>query len=248
MSKVKTEQQISEIRKMAKEISNLLEYSLSLIVLGRSTLEVDRQIELKMKQMGVTGSCKGYEGYPTVSCLSVNDQVTHGVPDSRILQEGDIVDIDLVIERNGYFSDMSRTVAVGNISTAAEKLIKTTEVCLLRAIQQVKPGNTLGDIGYAIESHANRNGYSVADGYTGHFIGLSMHESPMVTNTGKKGKGLKLKPGMIFCIEPMINEGRSEVNTVGWDARTADGKLSSRCEHMVLVTKNGHEVLTSFPK
>jgi len=246
VAKIKTQDQIVEIRKMAKLISELLSYGISLIKPGITTASLDFHIEEKMKEMGVTGPCKGYHGFPCVSCISINDQVTHGIPDQTILQDGDIIDIDLVIERDGYFSDMSRTVPVGTISSDATRLIKVAEECLTRGIKAVIPGNTLGDIGNAIQSHAERNGYSVVRDYTGHFIGEMMHEEPLVHNIGKKKKGLTLAPGMIFCIEPMINQGTYQVITKGWDARTADGKLSSRCEHMVLVTAKGHEVLTYF--
>jgi methionyl aminopeptidase len=199
-----------------------------------------------MGELGLSGPCKGYQGYPAVSCLSVNDQVTHGIPDGTILKDGDIIDIDLVVEKDGFFADMSRTIGIGTISPEAARLLKVTEECLKKGIQAVKPGGTLGDIGEAIQTHAEKHGYSVVRDYCGHFIGCAMHENPFVQNTGRKGRGMKLEPGMIFCIEPMINAGTYQVLTRGWDARTADGALSSRCEHMVLVTAKGHEVLTRF--
>ena len=246
MAKIKTPEQIEAIRRLAKQLSEILAWSLTLCKPGTTTQEIDRAIEKRLDEEGLTGPCKGYHGYPAVSCISVNNQVTHGIPDQTLLQNGDIIDIDLVIEKDGYFADMSRTVGVGTIPQNASKLIKVTEECLSRGIQAVKPGATLGDIGNAIQSHAERNGYSVVRDYCGHFIGLDMHENPLVQNTGKKGRGMKLEPGMIFCIEPMINEGNHRVLTEGWNATTVDGALSSRCEHMVLVTKNGNEVLTRF--
>jgi len=246
MAKIKTSEQICAIRNLAKKLSTILAWSLTLCKPEITTLEIDQAIEKRMNEEGLRGPCKGYHGFPTVSCISVNNQVTHGIPDRTILNPGDVVDIDLVIEKNGYYADMSRTIGIAQISQPASQLIKITEECLSRGIQAVKPNATLGDIGHAIQAHAERNGYSVVRDYCGHFIGLDMHESPLVQNTGKKGRGMKLEPGMIFCIEPMINQGDYHVLTEGWNATTVDGSLSSRCEHMVLVTAKGHEVLTRF--
>jgi methionyl aminopeptidase len=242
---IKTKKEIVEISKMADLISQLLQKSLSWVRPGITTFDLDAMIEAEMDRMGVIGSCKGYEGFPAVSCLSVNDQITHGVPDGTLLKEGDIIDVDLVIEKNGYFADCSKTIGVGKISEEATRLISVTEECLSRGIKAARPGNTLGDIGYAIQSHAERSHFSVVRDFSGHFIGLDMHEDPLVENCGTPHKGMKLKPGMIFCIEPMINQGLRGVTMRGWDARTCDGQLSSRCEHMVLITKTGNKVLTS---
>lgn len=245
MAMIKTDKEITEIKKMADLISELITKSLSWVVPGVTTKEIDQKIEAEMAKMGVTGPCKGYYGFPCVSCISVNDSVTHGIPDDRKLEEGDIIDIDLVIERNGYYSDCSRTVAVGKISDDAKRLIETTEECLQRGIKAAVPGNTIGDIGFAIQSHAESNGYTIVREYCGHFIGLDMHESPSVPNFGTPGAGEVLVPGMIFCIEPMVNQGRRAIRDKNWVTKTRDGKLSSRCEHMVLITKTGNEVLTS---
>jgi len=246
MAKIKTPQQIEQIRKLAKSLSEIIAWSLTLCRPGVSTLEIDHSIESRLTGEGLNGPCKGYHGFPAVSCISVNDQVTHGIPNGTVLKSGDIIDIDLVVEKNGYYADMSRTVGVGQLSHSASSLIKVTEECLSRGIQAVKPGATLGDIGNAIQSHAEKNGYSVVRDYCGHFIGLEMHENPLVQNIGQKGRGMPLEAGMIFCIEPMINEGDYQVVTRGWNATTVDGSLSSRCEQMVLVTAKGYELLTRF--
>jgi methionyl aminopeptidase len=243
---IKSAEQITAIRRLAHTLSELLAWSLTLVKPGISSLMIDAAIEKRMKELGVQGSCKGYRGFPAVSCISVNDQVTHGIPNKTPLCEGDIVDIDIVIERDGYFADMSRTVPVGRVREGAARLIRITEECLAYGIAAAKNGAYLGDIGHAVQRHAEKNGYSVVRDYCGHFIGLAMHEDPLVPNFGKKGKGLRLLPGMILCIEPMINEKSFGVTTVGWDARTTDGGLSSRCEHMVLITPTGNEVLTRF--
>ncbi len=245
MAMIKTTKEIKEISKMADLISELMIKSLSWVKPGITTIEIDQKIEEEMNAMGVNGPCKGYHGFPCVSCISVNQYVTHGIPNDRELQDGDIVDIDLVIERNGYYSDCSRTIAVGQISDDAKKLVETTEECLALGIKAAIPGNTLGDIGFAIQSHAESNGYSIVREYCGHFIGLDMHESPSVTNYGTPGVGETLKPGMIFCIEPMVNQGRRGITDRNWVTKTRDGKLSSRCEHMVLITETGNKVLTS---
>ncbi len=230
---------------MADLITELIIKSLSWVKPGISTRELDRKIEKEMGRMGVNGPCKGYHGFPCVSCLSVNESVTHGIPDRKKLREGDIIDIDLVIEKNGYYSDCSRTIGVGKISPEAQRLIDVTEECLFKGIAKAQPGNTLGDVGFAIQSHAESNGYSIVKEYCGHFIGLAMHESPSVLNYGQPGQGEVLKPGMIFCIEPMVNQGQGAIQDHNWVTKTKDGKLSSRCEHMVLITETGHEILTS---
>jgi methionyl aminopeptidase len=245
----KSPTQIKKIRDLAVIISDILNQSLLAIKPGMSTLELDRKIENFMNKAGVSGPCKGYEGYPNVSCISINDCITHGIPNKSIIKSGDIVDVDIVIEKNGYFADISKSVGVGDISEKSRKIIMTAEKCLMMGIKQVRPGAFLGDIGFAIQSHAQSNGYSIVKEYCGHFIGTAMHEGPHITNYGELNEGLELKEGMILCIEPMINEGRRFLkhDSDGWTARTRDGKLSSRCEHMVLVTKNGYEVLTSHP-
>lgn len=243
---IKSAEQIAAIRDLARILSDLLAWSLALVKPGVRTIAIDNAIERRMQELGVRGPCKGYRGFPAVSCISVNDQVTHGIPDNTLLADGDIVDIDIVIEKNGYFADMSRTVPVGNVSETAQRLIRVAEECLAYGIAAAKNGARLGDIGYAIQKHAEKNGFSAVREYSGHFVGLAMHEDPLVPNIGKKGKGLRLEPGMLFCIEPMINAKGHTVITRGWDARTKDGALSSRCEHMVLITPEGNEVLTRF--
>lgn len=244
MAMIKTEKEIKEISIMADLLTDLILKSLSWVKPGITTAELDSMIEEEMGKMGVNGPCKGYHGFPCVSCISVNNYVTHGIPDDRVLEEGDIVDIDLVIERNGYYADCSRTIGVGKISEDAQRLIDVTEECLLEGIKMAKPGNCLGDVGFAIQSHAESRGYSIVREYSGHFVGLEMHESPSVTNYGTPGVGEVLKPGMIFCIEPMVNQGRRAITDRNWVTKTRDGKLSSRCEHMVLITEDGNRVLT----
>lgn len=250
MDLVKTDDQIGHIRKLAAVISEILSESIGLIRPGMSTRELDAAIEAVMARRGVNGPCKGYCGFPAVSCISVNDMVTHGIPDDTVMALGDIVDVDIVIEKDGFFADVSRTVGIGRIAEKAKRLIGVTEECMYRAIDIIKPGATLGDIGFTIQSHAETHGYSVVRDFCGHFIGTDMHEGPPILNYGRLRAGMRLEAGMILCVEPMINEGRRGVvsDESGWNARTRDGKLSSRCEHMVLVTPSGHEILTHHPK
>jgi len=249
MDLVKSPEQIKEIRKLALVISDILAESIEKLRPEMTSRELDHEVERLMERHGVNGPCKGYNHFPAVSCISVNSFVTHSIPDDTIIHAGDIVDIDIVIEKGGYFADVSKKVGVGTISPEASRLIKITEECLDGAIRIVRPGTTLGDIGFAVQSHAETNGYSVVRDFGGHFIGTAMHEGPLVLNYGMPNEGLALKPGMILCIEPMINQGKRGVtmDKYGWNAKTRDGKLSSRCEHMVLVTTEGHEVLTRHP-
>ncbi|PKL24264.1 MAG: type I methionyl aminopeptidase [Spirochaetae bacterium HGW-Spirochaetae-3] len=249
MGLVKSERQIREISRLASLISRILEESIDRIRPGMTTRRLDAEIEQLLARHGVEGPSKGYHGFPAVSCISVNDTVTHGIPDDTVIGLGDIVDVDLVIERGGYFADVSKTVGVGVVDAASSRLMAVAEECLCDGIAVVRPGATLGDIGYAIQSRAESSGFSVVREFCGHFIGTAMHEGPSVLNYGMPGEEMELEPGMILCIEPMINAGRRGVVSegFGWNARTRDHSLSSRCEHMVLVTETGHRVLTKHP-
>ena len=249
MEFVKSSDQIEKIRGLALVISDILAESIKVLKPGMTSKELDYEIERLMREHGVNGPCKGYCHFPAVSCISINNFVTHGIPDNTVINIGDIVDIDIVIEKDGYFADVSKKIGVGEISPEAAKLIKITEECLYKAIDIVRPGITLGDIGFAIQSHAETHGYSVVREFCGHFIGTAMHEGS-IPNYGIPKEGIALKPGMILCIEPMINQGRRGIimDKYGWNVRTRDNKLSSRCEHMILVTNDGHEVLTKHPQ
>jgi methionyl aminopeptidase len=249
MDLVKTANQAKHIAFLASIISEILSESISMIKPGMTTFELDQEIERLLLKHKVNGPCKGYERFPAISCLSVNSFVTHAIPDNTVLKIGDIIDIDLVIEKDGYFADVSKTVGIGVISDVASRLIKTAEECMYKAIALISPQCTLGDIGFAVQSHAETNGFSVVREYCGHFIGTAMHEGPSILNYGTPNHGLRLEAGMILCIEPMINEGRRGVisDPSGWNTRTRDGKLSSRCEHMVLVTREGHRIITKHP-
>ncbi|MBS1962518.1 MAG: type I methionyl aminopeptidase [Bdellovibrionales bacterium] len=180
-------------------------------------------------------------------CASVNEVVCHGVPSPKeILKPGDIINLDVTVKKHGFIADTSRMYVVGGASDEAERLCRITRGCLFKGIEEVKPGNTTGDIGYAVHKHATRNGYSIVREYCGHGIGKLMHEDPEVAHFGRKGKGTRLREGMVFTIEPMVNQGRPTIKHLSddWTAVTLDGSLSAQWEHTVAVTRDGFEILT----
>jgi len=219
---------------------------------GRSTLEIDTLVErFIVDELQARPASKGQYGYGFVLNSSVNEVVCHGVPSaSVVLKDGDIVNLDITLEKNGYIADSSKTFLVGDVSPVARRLVQTTYEAMWMGIRTVRPGARLGDIGWAIERHAKRNGYSVVREYCGHGIGREMHEEPQILHFGKPGTGLVLRQGMVFTIEPMLNRGRRSVRTEadGWTVVTQDGSLSAQFEHTVAVTAKGVEVLTLRPE
>ena len=192
----------------------------------------------------------GYHGYPKTVCASINHVICHGIPDATALREGDIINIDVALIKDGWFGDTSRMYCVGEPSALARRLVDTTYEAMCAGIRQVAPGTTLGDVGHAIQSVAQREGFSVVREYCGHGIGKIYHDEPQVLHYGRPGEGLRLRPGMIFTIEPMINAGKAGTRTLGddWTVVTQDGSLSAQWEHMVAVTDTGFEVLTPWPE
>jgi methionyl aminopeptidase len=215
---------------------------------GMSTLQVDDMVEhFIVHDLQARPASKGQYGYGFVLNASVNHVVCHGVPSpTEMLRDGDIVNFDITLEKNGYIADSSKTYLVGAVNPAARRLVQTTYEALWMGIRAVRPGARLGDIGWAIERHAKRNGYSVVREYCGHGIGREMHEEPQILHFGKPGTGLTLREGMVFTIEPMLNRGRRSVRTEddGWTVVTNDGSLSAQFEHTVAVTASGVSVLT----
>jgi methionyl aminopeptidase len=218
---------------------------------GLSTLQIDAMVErFIVEDLQARPASKGQYGYGFVLNSSVNEVVCHGVPSSSdVLRDGDIVNLDITLEKNGYIADSSKTYLVGAVSPVAKRLVNTTYEALWMGIGAVRPGAQLGDIGWAIERHAKRHGYSVVREYCGHGIGRQMHEEPQVLHFGKPGTGLALREGMVFTIEPMLNRGRRSVKTQadGWTVVTKDGSLSAQFEHTVAVTASGVSVLTLRP-
>ncbi|HPO11042.1 MAG TPA: type I methionyl aminopeptidase [bacterium] len=247
MAEVKTKEQIERIREASRILASILEFVLPRVKAGMSTKEIDEIIEKKIIENGAIPSCKGFYGFPACSCISVNEEVTHGIPrKNKILKNGDIVDIDVVIEYNKAFSDMSRTIGIGKISNKAKKLIRVTREAFFKGLDKARAGNTLNDIGYAIQEYVEKNNCSVVRDYVGHFIGEQMHEDPEVPNYYINGNDFVLQEGMVFCIEPMVNYGDYRVKTKGWDVKTADKSLSARFEDTILITKNGAVRLTKM--
>ena len=217
-------------------------------LVGRSTLEIDTLVERYIiDELAARPASKGQYDYGFVLNSSVNDVVCHGVPSaSVILADGDIVNLDITLEKNGFIADSSKTYMIGAVSPVARRLVQTSYDAMWRGIAAVRPGARLGDIGWAIERHAKKNGYSVVREYCGHGIGREMHEEPQILHFGKPGTGMAIREGMVFTIEPMINRGRRSVRTQddGWTVVTQDGSLSAQFEHTVAVTASGVSVLT----
>ena len=213
---------------------------------GVTTLEIDTAVRKFIESQGATPSFLGYGGFPASACISVNDEVIHGIPSNQVLKEGDIVKIDTGATYHGYVGDSARTVPVGTVSAEAEKLIKVTRDSFFAGVGQVKVGNRLGDVGHAIDALVVENGFSTVRRYVGHGIGTDMHEAPDVPNYGTAGRGIRLCAGMTIAIEPMVNVGTFEVREMpdGWTVKTADGALSAHYENTVALTSDGVLILT----
>lgn len=214
---------------------------------GVSTLELDKLAADELKKKKAKPAFLGYHGFPGCLCVSINKEVVHGIPSAkRMLAEGDIVGLDFGCIVGGFYADAARTVAVGKIPASTQKLVEVTRESLMMGIDQIKPGNRLGDIGAAVQKHVEANGFSVVRDFVGHGIGRALHEDPPVPNFGKAGTGMRLQAGMVLAVEPMVNAGGPEVETLsdGWTAVTKDGSLSAHFEHTIAVTENGPEILT----
>lgn len=235
-----------ELMKIAGDINiRAIEEVAKHIKPGVSTKELDKIAHDYIISRGAKPSCLGYEGFPGTICASVDSVVVHGIPSSDIiLQEGQIISIDCVSCYKGYHGDAARTFAVGKISEEKQKLMQVTEECFYEAIKNLKAGSRLGDIGAAVQKHAEKHGFNSVRVMGGHGIGRHMHEDPFVPMYGTAGTGMKLKAGMTICIEPMITAGTWELRLNGWDARTKDGRPSAHYENTVLITDDGVEILT----
>ncbi|MDP4163855.1 MAG: type I methionyl aminopeptidase [Bacillota bacterium] len=213
---------------------------------GISTWEIEEFVDSFLERNGATPEQKGYKGYKYATCASINDEICHGFPRKTPLNEGDIVTIDMVVNVNGALADSAWTYAVGKVSKETSHLLKVTKEALYRGIEQCNEGNRIGDIGHAIQSYVEAEGFSVVRDFIGHGIGAIIHEKPEIPHYGLPGKGLRLKEGMVFTIEPMINVGKYQMkmDVNGWTARTIDGKYSAQYEHTIAITKNGPLILT----
>ncbi|MBS0017659.1 MAG: type I methionyl aminopeptidase [Arthrospira sp. PLM2.Bin9] len=239
--------EIEKMRQAGKLAAQLLNYLEPMVKPGVSTLELNDEAERWTQAHGARSAPLGYNGFPKSICTSVNEVICHGIPSAKqILQDGDIINIDVTPIVDGYHGDTSKTFFVGNPSPTAKKLVEVTEECLRRAIETVKPGSRIGDIGAAIQEYAESYGFSVVRDFVGHGVNTVFHTAPQIPHYGTRGKGKKLRSGMVFTIEPMINEGtwEAEVLDDGWTAITTDGKLSAQFEHTIAVTDQGVDILT----
>ncbi len=245
---IKTKDQIEKIKESAKINNAVLDLVAKEIKEGMTTEDIDKIVHDFTISQGAIPAPLGYGGFPKSVCTSINSEICHGIPSKDVvIKNGDIINVDVSTIYNGYYSDASRMFMIGDVSEEAKRLVEVTKECLYKGIEAVKPWGQIGAIGAAIQEHAEKNGYSVVRDFGGHGIGLNFHEDPFVFHVGKKDEGMILVPGMIFTIEPMINQGDYELYIDAeneWTAYTEDGKLSAQWEHMVLVTEDGVEILS----
>jgi len=242
----KSEKEIEKMRAAGQLVGRVLRELKRMVEPGITTLEVNEAADKMIRDGGAYPTFKGYNGFPFSICASVNEQVVHGFPSKYELKEGDIFSIDVGATLDGFVGDTATTVPVGRATDDLLELIRVTEECLQAAIEQCRAGNHVGDIGFAVQSHAEAHGYSIVRDYVGHGIGRRMHEDPQIPNYGKPGKGPKIKKGYVFAVEPMINIGSHHTKTLadGWTVVTVDGRPSAHVEHTIAVTEAGPEVLT----
>lgn len=243
---IKTEKEIGYMAEAGKILTACHREIRSIIRAGMTTLEIDEFAENFIRSHGATPEQKGYKGYPYATCASVNDEICHGFPTNKPLKDGDIVKIDMVVNLKGWLADSAWTYSVGQISQEAERLIRVTKECLYLGIEASIIGNRIGDISHSIQTHAESEGFSVVRDFMGHGIGQIMHEDLQVPHYGRPHRGERLREGMVFTIEPMINLGRFhlKIDSNRWTARTIDGSLSAQYEHTIAVTRNKPLVLT----
>jgi len=246
MVRIRTEREIKLIAESCQIVADTLELLAAKMIPGISILELDQIAEDYINSRDARPAFKGYKGFPSTLCVSVDDEVVHGIPNNRILKEGQIVGVDCGAEKNGYFGDHARTFPIGDISQENRKLMEVTHESLIRGIQSARVGNYVSDIGHAIQSYVEPFGYSIVRELVGHGIGTQLHEEPQIPNYGLPGQGYKLQEGMCIAIEPMINLGVKEIVTDndGWTIRTADGKASAHFEHTITITSDEAIILS----
>jgi methionyl aminopeptidase len=249
---LKSRQEIEKMKIAGRAVGEILSKLSGIIKPGISTKEIDEFAEKYIRSLKMTPAFKGVKGvsypFPACACVSVNDEVVHGIPNaSRKLKQGDIVSVDMGVIYEGYYGDAAKTYAVGSISDTASKLLEITEISLQKAIEQARPGKRLGDVSYAVQKTAEEAGFSIVRDFVGHGIGRCLHEEPQIPNYGKPDTGVKLLAGMVLAIEPMINEGGYKVEMLDddWTVVTKDGGLSAHFEHTIAITEDGNEILTA---
>ncbi len=242
---LKTSKELLDMRLSCQISAQALKLAGELIRPGVSTAHVNKMVHEFIVSQGAKPTFLGYGGFPTACCISVNDELIHGVPSDRIIQDGDIVSVDVGAAINGYTGDNAATFAAGTVSEEAQKIMDVTKECLYKAIEAAQPGNRLGDVGHAVQAHAESFGFGVVRDYVGHGVGRELHESPEVPNYGTPGRGLRLMPGMTLAIEPMINVKGSEVRVLkNGTVLTASGSLCAHFEHTIAITADGPVILT----
>lgn len=246
MIPVRNDKEIAKMRAAGKALIEVFRTVDPLVAPGITTLELNAEIEKKILSLGATAPCKGYHGYPAAACISVDDVVVHGIPSLKVLAEGEIVSVDIVLKLDGYHADATRTYAVGKISPEKQRLIDVTRRCFYSGVAKLRAGARLGDAQSAIQMTAELAGYGVVRAMAGHGIGRSMHEDPSVENYGRPGTGVLLKAGMCLAVEPMITMGtwKVKIDDDGWTCRTTDGSPAAHYENTVLITSDGCEILT----
>ncbi len=246
MIEYKSASEVQLIQESGRITARTLELLAEAAQPGVTTLELDRQAEDFIRKNGAVPAFKGYRGFPRTVCVSINDEVVHGIPGNRKLKEGDIVGLDMGVIWRGWYSDSARTVAVGKIAPEAQSLMEVTKESLFKGIEKCLAGNHLFDISHAVQTHVEAHGYSVVRDLVGHGIGRNLHEEPQVPNYGPAGHGIRLRPGLVLAIEPMVNLGSYKVNIKrdNWTIVTEDGSLSAHFEHTVAITRNGPTILT----
>ena len=246
MVKIRTDREIELIAQSNKIVSETLDMLSKNIKHGISTSELDNMAENFIIDKGGRPAFKGYMGFPATLCISIDDEIVHGIPNGKVLKEGQIVSIDCGVEKSGYYGDSARTFAVGKVTSEKEDLMKVTKDSLMKGIEVAIEGNYVSDIGHAVQSYVESHGYSVVRDLVGHGIGTELHEEPQVPNYGMPKRGHRLQAGMCIAIEPMINAGTKEIITDsdGWTVRTRDGKPSAHFEHTIAITKNGARILS----
>ncbi len=245
---IKSALEIEGIREAGKILAGALKVAELELAPGKTTAQIDRAIEEYILSSGGKPIFKGYRGFPAASCISINEEVIHGIPGSRAIKDGDLVKIDVGVEKSGFIADASRSFPVGRVSDETKKLIDVTLEALEKGIEEARKGNRVGDISHAIEKTAKSAGFGIVKDYFGHGTGLALHEEPNVPNFGNAGVGPLLEPGMTLAIEPMLNMGTGKVRVMedNWTVVTADGKVSAHFEHTIAVTHSDPEVLTSY--
>ena len=244
---IKSDSEIKGIKEASRIVAEVLEYVREKLAPGTSLAAIDRWIDEYIRERGGTPTFLGYRGFPKSSCISINNEVVHGIPtEEKVIKEGDLVKVDVGVTLKGYIGDAARTYVIGEVDERTLELVRTTEEALYRGIDAARPGNRLSDISHAIQATAEAHGFSVVRELGGHGVGLKLHEDPIIPNYGKPGRGPVLKAGMVFALEPMLNMGGPEVKTLddGWTVVTKDGSLSAHFEHTIAIREKGPEILT----